>query len=320
MALRLFMGIDGGQSSTTVLVGDARGKIIGTARGGPCNHVASASLAEKFRSVVADCVSRACESAGLDSARACFEAVCCGMSGGPGDKETHLREIIRSNHILVTDDGVIALGGAMEGGPGIVVVSGTGSIAYGRNGSGRLMRAGGWGYIFGDEGGAFDIARQALRAVLRSEEGWGLPTSLRNSLLDEAGCSSANDLLHLLYTPEWPRSRIATFSALVDSVAEDGDPVARGILEHAAQSLAMLASAIRRELFGPGEPAEVAYVGGVFRSRLLLERFRMLIELEEGSRCVHPARGPAAGALLEAYRAANLVVKLSQAPGLKEPC
>jgi len=205
--------------------------------------------------------------------------------------------------VVVTDDAVIALAGATAGEPGIVTIAGTGSIAFGRNAAGKTERAGGWGYIFGDEGGGFDIARQALRAVLRAEEGWGPPTGLAGRLLEAAGGADANATLHRFYTPDWPRARVAALAPLVDEAAMAGDAVARDILHNAAQQLAVLTSAVRQQLWRPSEPARVAWLGGVFRSQMLLERYRCLVELEEGNRVGAPEYDAAAGALIEAYRA-----------------
>jgi N-acetylglucosamine kinase-like BadF-type ATPase len=183
------------------------------------------------------------------------------------------------------------------------VIAGTGSIAYGRNAKDETARAGGWGYVFGDEGGAFDIVRQALRAALRMEEGWGPPTMLRDALLEAGGVASINQLLHLWYTPEWPRSRVATLARTVDVQAAAGDRVASQILEKAAQELALLAGAVRGQLWQPGEAVPVAYIGGVFASVPLLERFRLLVELTQYDTCAAPLYGPAEGALREAIRA-----------------
>jgi N-acetylglucosamine kinase-like BadF-type ATPase len=212
---------------------------------------------------------------------------------------------------------VIALAGATAGQPGIITIAGTGSIAFGRNGPGRFMRAGGWGYIFGDEGSGFDISRQALRAALRHEEGWGPSTALHPMLLDAAGLQSANEVLHSFYTDEWPRARVATLARQVDAVAAQGDAVARDIMLAAAQQLAAMAGSVRQTLWSPGETVQVAYIGGVFGSVILQERFRILIELEEGNRCGPPVYGPAAGALLEAYRAAGIHAALKNVPQLK---
>jgi len=135
------------------------------------------------------------------------------------------------------------------------------------------------------------------------EEGWGPPTGLRQALLSATSSASANHVLHAFYTPDWPRSRVATLASLVDAVAAEGDAVALRVLENAAQELALLAASVRAQLWRPGDAVEVAYIGGVFASQRLLERYRLLIELESGNRPVAPLRGPAEGALLEAIRA-----------------
>jgi N-acetylglucosamine kinase len=192
----------------------------------------------------------------------------------------------------------------------MVVIAGTGSIALGRNAHGRTARAGGWGYVFGDEGGAFDMVRQAARAALRMEEGWGMATALRAALLEATGAATANQMLHGFYTPQWERSRVAALAPLVDRAAGEGDAVAIQIVNHAAQELAHLAGAIRAQLWQPGQAADVAYCGGVFASPLLLERFRLLVEMEAGNRAVAPQHPPQLGALREAYRAAGMSVAL----------
>src|ERR1700735_156549 len=107
--MKLFLGVDGGQSRTTALIGDEEGRVLGAGAGGPCNHAGAEEGRQKL-------------------ARGGGGSV----GGGP------------------------ALAGATAGKPGIVMIAGTGSIAFGRNAGGRTARAGGWGFIFGDEGGAFD--------------------------------------------------------------------------------------------------------------------------------------------------------------------
>lgn len=315
--MRLFLGVDGGQTGTTALIGNEDGRVLGSGSGGPCNHAGAAEGRGKLRRAVNDSVTAACAQAGLEAGAVRFAAACFGMSGGPQDKQAILREILAADIVVVTDDAVIALAGATAGEPGIVTIAGTGSIAFGRNAGGRTARTGGWGFIFGDEGGGFDIARQALRAALRAEEGWGPPTALTQALLEATGAVDANGVLHRFYTPEWPRQRVAALAPLVDEAANSGDEVARHILHNAAQQLAVLTSSVRGQLWRPGEPARVAWTGGVFRSRLLLERYRYLVELEDGNRTAPPEYNPAAGALIEAYRAAGSEARLSGVPELK---
>lgn len=304
--MRLFLGVDGGQSSTTALIGDESGRTLGRGIGGPCNHAAGGEGRANLERAVSESLAAACREAGLDPGAVRFAAACFGMSGGPDDKETILAQLLRADRLIVTHDAAIALAGASATGYGIATIAGTGSMVFGRNAEGQTARAGGWGHLFGDEGGAFDIVRQALRAALGMEEGWGPPTVLREALLGATASASANRLLHLFYTPEWPRSRVATLAPVVDAAAAGGDAVALRLLENAAQELALLAASVRGQLWQPGETVEVAYIGGVFRSERLRERFRMLVELEPGNRCRAPRLGPAEGALLEALRAVGL--------------
>ena len=309
-----FLGVDGGQSSTYALIGDASGRVLGAGRGGPSNHVAASEGRAKFTGAIQSCLAAACANAGLDATAIRFTSACLGFSGGPADKEAILQEILPSDRTLVTHDALIALSGATCGEPGLITIAGTGSIAFGRNASGKTARAGGWGYVFGDEGGGFHIVRQAVRAALRFEEGWGDPTSLRRMFLDAAAASDINQLVHRFYTPEFPRPRLAAFAKLVDDAAENGDAIAREILNEAARELATIAAAVRGQLFEKGELARVAYIGGVFRSCTVLAKFTELV----GKSVAPPIYGPAAGALLEAYRAVGVQCMLSNVPVEKE--
>jgi N-acetylglucosamine kinase-like BadF-type ATPase len=309
--MRLFLGVDGGQSATKAVIGEEGGRILGAGLGGPSNHAGAEEGRAKLERGVSVAVGAACQAAGLDAAAVVFEAACFGMSGGPDDKREILAALLRAHRLIVTTDAAIALSGATAAGQGIVVIAGTGSMAYGRNALGRSARAGGWGYVFGDEGGAFDMVRRALRAALRMEEGWGPPTALRGALLEASGARDANQALHLFYGAQWPRERIASLAPLVDATAEAGDGVALEIVQQSARDLALIAAAVRAQLWRPANPVEVAYVGGVFRCPPLLDSFRLLVERVHGNRCGPPRRGPAEGALLEAYRAAGLAHDLA---------
>jgi N-acetylglucosamine kinase-like BadF-type ATPase len=304
-----YLGVDGGQSSTTALIGDQTGRVIGFGRGGPCYQT---------RAALHDCLVSACRQAGLTPDSVLFASAWLGFSGGAEDKEAIVREMVRADKLNLTHDASIALSGAIAGDAGIIVIAGTGSMAFGRNTAQRTARAGGWGYIFGDEGGGFDLTRQALRAALRFEEGWGPPTSLHAILLAETESKSANELLHRWYTQEFSRPVVAAYSNLVDQAAEAGDIVAQKLLSNAAQELALLAHAVREQLFRAGEKVRVAYSGGVFRSRTLLERFRMILELHDRLEVVAPVYGPAAGALIEAYRADGNAAELAGVPEIEK--
>jgi N-acetylglucosamine kinase-like BadF-type ATPase len=307
--VRLFLGVDGGQSGTTALIGDEAGRVLGSGRGGPCNHAGAAEGRAKLERAVSESLSAASDQAGLP-AGVRFEAACFGMSGGPDDKHAIIARLVHADRLAVTTDAEIALGGATASGQGIIVIAGTGSIALGRNGQDARARAGGWGYIFGDEGSAFDIVRQALRAALRMEEGWGPATGLRQVLLEATGSRDANEALHRFYAAEWPRDRVASLAPLVDEAAGAGDPGAVEVLNYAALQLATLATSVRAQLWKPRDEVTVAYSGGVYASGMVLERFRLLLELDTGTHCAAAVYSAAEGALREAYRAAGLKPKV----------
>jgi N-acetylglucosamine kinase-like BadF-type ATPase len=252
-------------------------------------------------------------SAGLASQPVKFAAACLGFSGGAEDKQAYARELIESEKYKITNDAEIALWGATAGEPGIIVIAGTGSIAFGRDAEGRMARAGGWGYIFGDEGGGFDIARRALRAALQYEEGWGPQTSLRDLLAGSAGVSSANELMHGFYG-DLHREEIAALAEMVHAAAAQGDTVAQNILRDAAAQLAWYVKGVYGNLFPAGEVVPVAYIGGVFRSAFLRERFVQEIQERIGCPCGPPLLSPAAGALLEAMRLDGNTNRLSDVP------
>ena len=136
-AMKYFLGVDGGQSGTTAMIGDETGRVLGTGEAGPCNHAGAQEGRAKLERAVTASVAAACAAAKLDAGTHRFEAACFGMSGGPDDKREILAGILRADRLIVTTDAEIALAGATESGQGIIVIAGTGSIAYGRNAEGR---------------------------------------------------------------------------------------------------------------------------------------------------------------------------------------
>ncbi len=315
---KLYLGVDGGQSSTAALIADETGRVVGRGRGGPCNHVTTEEGRAKFLSAVGDCLKQACGEAGIDATTVKFAAACLGLSGGGEDKESYARELIRSERYKITHDAEIALAGATAGEPGIIVIAGTGSMAFGGNARGEKARAGGWGYVFGDEGGAFDLTRRALRASLRYEEGWGQETALRRLLLETTGASTANELLHRFYS-RLDRSYIATLATLVTRAADSGDGVACAILRDAAENLAWYVTGVYKRLFAAAESVRVAYVGGVFESDLFRSEFSRLVWSSIACRVVAPQFSPAEGALLEALGLDRNPARLSGLPEFAGP-
>src|SRR5215471_3999984 len=113
--MKLYLGIDGGQSGTTAVIGDETGRVLGEGTAGPCNHVGAPERRAKFFSAVGDSVAAAAKAAGVEPV---FETVCAGFSGGAADKDPLTRELIRAQRYLITHDAHIALTGATGGKPG----------------------------------------------------------------------------------------------------------------------------------------------------------------------------------------------------------
>lgn len=304
--MTLFLGVDGGQSSTTAVVGDPAGHVLGSGTAGPCNHARKGEGRAKLERALTQAVEQALEPLSAKLADTHFAAACLGMSGGPDDKREIIQALIHADSYDVTTDAHIALFGAIGDRPGSIVIAGTGSIALSRDAAGDFHRAGGWGYVFGDEGSGFDIARQGLRAVLQAEEGWGPTTELRAALLEATGAKNANDLLHRWYAGEFSREQTATWSQVVDSAARRGDSVARAILDSAGAALAKLGLTAHTMAASPGNPAPICPIGGVFTSDQVYQSFAAVLATERVHGPALALATPALGALNAASQGIQL--------------
>src|SRR5262245_58547912 len=159
----------------------------------------------------------------LRAAGAPIAAVCVGMAGVDRPEEANsvraiVERLTQVNSLLVVNDALIALEAGIATPPGIVVVAGTGSIAYGRDTRGRAARAGGWGYVLGDEGSGYWIGRHALQAVMRAADGRAPDTALVPLVLERFGVRRAQDLVQEVYFRLTQPSAIAGLSGLVNKI------------------------------------------------------------------------------------------------------
>jgi N-acetylglucosamine kinase-like BadF-type ATPase len=164
----------------------------------------------------------------------------------------------------VVGDAEIALYGATDGKPGVVVIAGTGSICCGINSARRTACAGGWGPLVGDEGGGSWIARRALRAIAKASDGRGPKTVLSKNVCSYFHVSNAEDLSTAIYTPAITSERLAGFGRYVIEAAKAKDKVACEIMQDTAKELALAATAVIRNLKMERDCFQIAYVGRVF--------------------------------------------------------
>ncbi|MBS7651989.1 ATPase [Candidatus Bathyarchaeota archaeon] len=303
------IGIDGGASKTLCLLSDLRGRLLGAGLGGPSNYITIG--VEKARESIEEAVKGAL--GGYWGMRA--EVAYLGMAGAEGSRgKSILKGIMEdlgvAERVFVDTDAAIALAGATACKPGIVVISGTGSIAYGVNRFGERRRAGGWGYLLGDEGSGFDIGRRGLASALRAQDGRGGGTVLLERLMSHFEVGDVYELIERIYGCEDRVYEVASAAPIVLEAARSGDPVSKEILERALEELEILALAVIRGLGMKDEEFPLALVGGIFEARDLMaeplaERIR---SSSPGCRVIKPRFKPAVGAVLMALREAGVEV------------
>ncbi len=300
-----YLGIDGGGTKTTCVVGDAT-TLIATTTAGPSNivRVGEAETRESLHRAVR----QTCAAAGISP-----EQVSRTCVGGSGAARPELAVIVReilaeilSTPIDVVGDMEIALEAAFHAGPGVIVIAGTGSIAYGRDRQGRTLRAGGWGFEIGDEGSAHWIGRAAVNALLRASDRSpaAAQSSLADGLLKTWQVSSLSDLARAANSTPPP-----DFASLFRAVVESNNELARQVLSNAGRELAEIADTVMGRLFPQDQTGSVpvAMIGGVFRhSDVVREVFyNELRRLDARSLINSHVVEPVEGALQMARRAAT---------------
>jgi len=258
--MALIVGVDAGGTKTIGVVADETGKILNTVRGGGANlHVHGELAVEK---VLASLLDELCPDERP-------EALCLGMAGvdRPGEDQV-IKSLLRRfgfrGNAVVVNDAVIAIAAGAHDRVGVVVIAGTGSIAYGVDRKGKTARAGGLGPMLADEGSAGWIGHRGLLAAVRAAEGRGEPTLLKEALFSVLTVTALSDLPPMAYGGGLTRERLAELTPTVISVAHTGDPVATRIIEEASTELASNARSVVRQLDYEGAPFPLIFSGGLF--------------------------------------------------------
>jgi len=303
----LVAGVDGGGSKTRTVVADETGRVLGTADGPPSAVRAGAvGGAEHSADVVAAAVRDALEAAGLTGAR--VQAIVAGVAGTGREPERDalwqaLTARAVAEEISVVPDAAIALDDAFGDGPGVLLIAGTGSVAFARGPDGTFARAGGWGPVLGDEGSGGWLGRRALNAAVASLDGREPETALANALLAAVELDDPAGLV------AWAaRAKPVDFAALapvVGRVAAGGDLRANSLLTLAVEELALHVRTLARRLFVDERAAvPVAVAGGLLGrgSGVLRKRFEQRLRTAVPGATVRqepvdPTRGAVRGAL-----------------------
>ncbi len=298
----LFLGIDGGGSKTTCAIGDET-SVRGLGHNSGSNIV-RVGFAEA-RSAIRGAIQEACRAAGVQPAQ--ITRTCVGAAGSSvPEVAAQVSSIVRElvpGEAQVVGDMVIALEAAFHGGPGVITVAGTGSIAYGRNERGETARAGGWGWAVSDEGSGHWVGRQGVSAVLRAFDS-GHSNALVSRIMNAWKLATRDDVARVANTS--PPPDFAQLFPEVLSAAEAGDSMSREILIRAATELATLAKVVMRRLWPGQSRTYAAMAGGVFQhSSLVRQVFYNVVRAERPEAVIVPeVVEPVLGALSLARKAA----------------
>ncbi len=272
--MAFYLGIDGGGSKTTCAVGD-ESSVLATVTAGPSNITRVGEV--RARESIHAAMREACAAAKIDPGQ--VHRACIGVAGaGRDDVAGTIRQVVAeiiAGEIEVVGDMQIALAAAFGAGPGVIVIAGTGSIAYARNAQGKTARAGGWGFAISDEGSAHWIGRAALSKLLRAIDQTCHQESDDRAVAEKlplfrklAAAWNLHSLDELVRTANSNPDFAALFPA-VQATAEAGDELAQSVLTQAGRELARLAGIVAGRIFAEDNtgPAArpLAMAGGVFR-------------------------------------------------------
>jgi N-acetylglucosamine kinase-like BadF-type ATPase len=236
-----------------------------------------------------------------------LQAITLGLTGVPsGSPEADwaaelTKTLVPAERVQVHSDAFTALKGAHAGRPGVIVISGTGMIAMGLDMRGEVGRCGGWGWVLGDEGSAFAIGRQGLRAALNAYDGAASPTVLVNLFLEHFQVARMPDIKRIYMNSEFRAPEFGRLAAVVSTAARRGDEVAKNIVDQSSRALAQSVLALVSRLDFGGQEVPVAPFGGAFdHIHGLMEGFKEHLKRvpQPRLRIVSPEFNPAVGALI----------------------
>jgi N-acetylglucosamine kinase-like BadF-type ATPase len=291
------IGLDGGGTKTIGCAADLTGKILGRVEKGPSNYHTAGLV--NFKAVIASIVDELAVSCSLGKDD--LLVVSLGLAGADGLRDkgiitNALVELGLCCHYLVNSDAKAALVAGLGKAEGIVLIAGTGSVAYGINKQGSVTRAGGWGHLASDEGSGYWIGRQALVRGIKAAEQRDKATVLVPMIMAYLGLQSWDELNGYINSRSTSKADIASLAQVAAAAAQVEDIVATEILSQAGDELASLVESVMARGFSPGEPVSVCMYGGIVNNIPLI-RQRLAVVLAGSAEIVPSIEEPAAGAV-----------------------
>jgi len=297
--MRYVAGLDGGGTKTAVTIADENGSVVHEFAVGALN------INGQDEASVRAALAEICAEIGrvLPGGLGACAVICLGAAGisNPvvsGLMTSGLREGGFEGALVLVGDHETALCGAHDGLYGSILIAGTGSIAYGRNGSGDTHRAGGFGHLIDDEGSGYSIGRDLLSAVVRASDGREEPTVVTDLVYERLGIGSVREIVGFVYDKNRNKKEIAAIAPLLSAACESGDRAALRIAQKNAEALAETAYAVTQRL--GLQDGELALLGSVLtRNRHVREMFiEAMGRLQPKLSCIEPKRDASYGAVL----------------------
>ncbi len=300
----LYLGFDGGATKTTGIAMDGDRNILGEVTGGPSNFqiIGTEQASENIFAVTETLLVKA--GSGFPVIRSIYLAIAgAGRIADADRMRDAFKELItKRGHplpvISIGSDAIAALEGAFSGRPGIILISGTGSILFAKDSSDRIHRVGGWGRFIGDEGSGYAIGHDCLSAIARQLDGRGKQTTMWHLLKEKRGIGTSQELISGVYQHELD---IASFAPIVIEAAGLGDEIANEILSKSADALCEHVEAVLPQL---DTTVPLVLSGSLLDPKNL---FSQKVRLNLQTRFPHlkiqePDHPPAVGAALLAFR------------------
>ncbi|MEM2668140.1 MAG: BadF/BadG/BcrA/BcrD ATPase family protein [Candidatus Methanomethylicaceae archaeon] len=300
--MEIIAGIDSGATSTKIMLVNLEGKVLIYSEGPPANpFVVGNEFAAKI-------LIKALRKSVLQIGKLKdVKAVTFGLTGYNPVLENLIKKNCKIEKIMILDDQIITLEGALLKKPGVVVYSGTGSFAIGKNSQNEIARASGKGFLLSDEGSGFYIGQEALRAALKGFDGRGKKTLLTKYVLDYYKVKDFYELWYTLHSKPLITSNIAKLAPLVFKAAKKKDLVSLQIIESATKELTLMAKAVSIKLGLINEYFPVSFSGNVFKSNLFKEFFfKNLVSEIPNAYVIRPAFPPVVGSVIFGFKCLGL--------------
>lgn len=291
----IYAGIDAGGTSSKCMIVNKKNEVLARVKTGPANYqiVGIDTAVMEIRRAV----ELACNKAGIDIVD--FMGLGIAGAGSSSDLEKIKEKLLPLKTVkeaYITDDGKIAVLGAHNGKPGIVLIAGTGSIVYGLTENYQTVRAGGWGPLLGDEGSGFWIGLQAVKYIIKAKEGRGIKTSLEKPILNHLCLNDLRGLVTFTHQMPLPRKQIAELAPVVIEEMLNNDQVAKDIINKGLYELSLAVKVVADKI--NSNSIKISVMGGLFSNKYVYEMFINMIFNNYGFKVIHPKHSAVYGAIL----------------------